>query len=136
MKPATSLCFWRNPEGTKRCTSASPPSAARMTAQTTITPYTTLIIRESPPFGQARRRPPPYKPGGADEQIAFKGSQGIEPTAPAQSWAAPMLLPVVIGASTIPSTENASMSTPLGKQGQEEGPEPYISKEPGPLRSA
>src|SRR5215211_1215794 len=64
MKPATSLCFWRTSVGTSRCTSASPPSAARLTAQTTRTPYTTLIIRESSPFGQARRRPPPYKPGG------------------------------------------------------------------------
>src|SRR5215216_7773497 len=95
MKPATSLCFWRNPEGTKRCTSASPPSAARLTAQTTRTPYTTLIIRESSPFGQARRRPPPYKPGGGranrlqrkPEDRILRASAGLgRPDAPSGAY--------------------------------------------------
>src|SRR5215208_379138 len=34
MKPATSLCCWRTPIGTTRCTKTSPPTASNMARQT------------------------------------------------------------------------------------------------------
>src|SRR5919107_1859037 len=38
MKPATSLCSWRDVAGTRRCTSKSPATATSTDTQTTIRP--------------------------------------------------------------------------------------------------
>src|SRR5215212_10937817 len=59
MKPATSLCFSRFSEGTRRCTTSSPTSETRQPAKTTRTPKTTVkttvIATGLSPFVQPRR---------------------------------------------------------------------------------
>src|SRR5215216_4080846 len=46
MKPATSLCSWRELAGTRRFTSSSPPSATRQITPITSMPYITVDVRE------------------------------------------------------------------------------------------
>src|ERR671910_2548332 len=50
MKPATSLCRWREVAGTRRCTTSSPASATRQVPPTTSTPKTMVSSREDLPF--------------------------------------------------------------------------------------
>src|ERR687897_1218621 len=50
MKPATSLCRWREVAGTRRCTTSRPASARRQVPPTTSTPKTMVSSREDLPF--------------------------------------------------------------------------------------
>src|SRR5215210_149219 len=50
MKPATSLCSWRDLAGTRRCTNSRPPRATRQITPITSTPYITVVIRADLPL--------------------------------------------------------------------------------------